>query len=189
MCQIFVGGGVTYKSLGLRFESPFINMSIGQEDFLKIMFDFKKYMREPLEYAFEEYNPVDKHYYPVGKLGDVLLYMLHYYDFEEAKEKWEERKARINWNNILFSMWTNDKDTIKRIEKIKEKKIVFTEMDVEKDYIVCLNPNRYLLGNRKDMEKNAVAHKMNACATGRIKKYNIFDLLLFGVAKETMRIQ
>lgn len=175
-------GGATYNSLGLRFESPFINMSVEPEDFLKLMLDFKKYMQKPLEHAYDEPSPV-------GKLGDVLLHMYHYPDFETAREKWEERKARINWNNILFSMWTNDKEIIQKIDKIKEKKIIFTDINVEKDYIVYLDHNKYLLGNKKDMEEKAVAHRMNACATGRIKKYNIFDLLIYGVVKETERIK
>lgn len=182
-------GGATYNSLGLRFESPFINIFVEPDNFIRIMFDLKKYMCEPLECAYMDFNANENHNYPIGKLGDVLLYMFHECDFEKAREKWEERKARINWNNILFSMWTNDIEMIKKIDKIEEKKIVFTEINVEKDYIVNLNPNRYLLGNKKDTERNAIAHKMNACATGRIKKYNIYDLLISGVVKETERIK
>ncbi len=164
-------------------------MIVEQEDFLKLMIDLKKYMQEPLEFAYNDFNANENHYYPVGKIGDVSLYMVHYYDFDIAKEKWNERKARINWDNIIFSMWTNEEEIIKRIDKIKGKKIVFTEVNIEKDYIVSLNSNKYLLGSEKDLAKEAIAHKMNACATGRIKKYNIYDLLIFGVVRETERIK
>ena len=43
---------------------------------------------------------------PVGKLGDIEVVFLHYKTEEEAKEKWERRKKRINWDNlyIKFSM-------------------------------------------------------------------------------------
>lgn len=86
-------------------------------------------------------------------------------------------------------MWTNEEEIIKRIDKIKGKKIVFTEINIEKDYIVSLNSNKYLLGSEKDLAKEAIAHKMNSCATGRIKKYNIYDLLISGVVRETERIK
>lgn len=165
-------------------------MSVEPEEFIKVMSDLKKYMQKPLEHAFDEINPAAPNHKdsPVGKLGDVLLHMYHYTDFESARIKWEERKARINWDNLLFAMWTNEKEIIQKVDRIKEKKIIFTEIDIEKDYIVYLDPNKYFRGSKHDMEQQAVAHRMNACATGGIKKYDIFDLLLYAVVKESGRV-
>ena len=39
---------------------------------------------------------------PIGILNDVEIVFLHYKSEEEAKEKWDRRKARINWDNIIF---------------------------------------------------------------------------------------
>lgn len=85
-------------------------------------------------------------------------------------------------------MWTNEEEIIEKAEKIKEKKVIFTGKNIQKDYVVYLDPARYLLGNKQDMEVGAAAHRMNACASGKLKKYNIFDLLLFGTVRETERI-
>ena len=42
--------------------------------------------------------------YPVGTLGDITIYFMHYKSFEEAKAKWEERTTRINFDNLFFIM-------------------------------------------------------------------------------------
>ena len=46
--------------------------------------------------------------FPVGiirnEYGMVRLYFRHYSTFKEAVEKWEQRKLRINWNNIYVVM-------------------------------------------------------------------------------------
>lgn len=45
--------------------------------------------------------------FPVGRLslpkdgGDVYIKFVHYSSFKCAKEKWEERKNRIDWDNIF----------------------------------------------------------------------------------------
>lgn len=43
--------------------------------------------------------------YPVGLLGDIRIYFQHYKTEAEAREKWEERLKRINWEN-LFILFT-----------------------------------------------------------------------------------
>ena len=37
----------------------------------------------------------------VGRMDDVEVVLLHYPTFAEAKEKWDRRKARIRWENLL----------------------------------------------------------------------------------------
>lgn len=39
---------------------------------------------------------------PVGILGDVEIVFLHYKDSAVAKEKWDRRISRINWNNLIY---------------------------------------------------------------------------------------
>lgn len=76
-----------------------------------------------------EYPDID-HEYPVGKLDDVIIYFVHYASFHEAKEKWEERKKRINYNNLFFIFTERDGcnyEMIKEFENLPYKnKVVFT---------------------------------------------------------------
>ena len=38
---------------------------------------------------------------PIGILGDIEIVFLHYKSAEEAMEKWNRRKQRIHWDNLL----------------------------------------------------------------------------------------
>lgn len=39
-----------------------------------------------------------------GDYGDVTIYFVHYHSNEEAQKKWEERKTRVNLDNIIILM-------------------------------------------------------------------------------------
>ena len=39
---------------------------------------------------------------PYGILNNILVCFQHYNTFEEAREKWEERKNRIDWDHIGY---------------------------------------------------------------------------------------
>ena len=41
---------------------------------------------------------------PIGLIDDVEVVFLHYKTFEEAVEKWNRRKSRINWDNLYIKM-------------------------------------------------------------------------------------
>lgn len=95
-------GGVILHDLSLRFNSPTINLNIQPKDFIKFVRNLKDYMRCELEEIHDA--SVD---FPVGRLslpkdgGDVYIKFVHYSSFKCAKEKWEERKNRIDWDNIF----------------------------------------------------------------------------------------
>ena len=91
-------GGVIYHSLGKKFLSPTINLYITPSDFVKFCSNLKYYLALELNEVSTEFD------YPVGRLGDILIYFKHYNNFSEAKEKWNERKLRINFNNIFIFM-------------------------------------------------------------------------------------
>ncbi len=119
-------GTFIYHDLGLPFTSPTINLTIEMDDFVKMAGSLKWYMGQKLMQA------EDRAQHPVGMLGDVKVHFIHYQTFEEAARKWEERKTRINWDN-LFVVGT-DKDgctyeTIRRFEKLPYKnKVIFTHV-------------------------------------------------------------
>lgn len=94
-------GGVIYHDLGLRFLSPTINLTI--QDFPTFIEHFDHYMHCELTEL-----PSDRPF-PVGRLESVdpppiTILFNHYASFAEAKEKWEARKARINYDNLFFVM-------------------------------------------------------------------------------------
>ena len=102
-------------------------MSIEMNDFVRLIENLEWYMGQKLIRIEEEAEE-----YPVGTLGDVKIHFIHYRTFEEAAWKWEERKKRINRDN-LFIIGT-DKDgctyeTIRRFEQLPYKnKVIFTHI-------------------------------------------------------------
>lgn len=71
---------------------------------------------------------------PIGKIDDIEIIFLHAHSEEEAREKWNRRKRRINWNNLLFKF--SEQNNCKEEHLIvfdkfqAERKICF----VSKDY-------------------------------------------------------
>ena len=96
------GGGIMYHWLGLKFNSPFINLYMTGEDYIKALENWQDFLNTEI---VEDTN-ADK-IYPVGigHLG-VKIHFMHYATFDEAIEKWNQRKARINPDNTAF-MFTN----------------------------------------------------------------------------------
>lgn len=113
-------GGVIYHNLGMKFLSPTINLSIRGEDYLAFVKNLKEYTSCPL-IEVTEYNSN----YPVGKLiptnhnlNPIIVYFQHYKTFSEAKEKWNIRCKRMNFNNIYF-IW-EFYDNLYNIDLIKQ---------------------------------------------------------------------
>lgn len=117
-------GGVIYHDLGLKFNTPTINLFFMAKDFIKFCNNLIHYLNCEMEpFNHEKYD------YPIGQIDDVLLYGLHYNSFEELKEKWDERKKRVNHDNLFIMMSERDGCTLEDIENFDrlpyENKVIF----------------------------------------------------------------
>ena len=117
-------GGIILHDLGLQFNTPTINLYFDSGDFLKFLSDLSGYLEKELAEVECEFD------YPAGRLGDITIYFMHYPSFAEAKTKWDERKKRINMNN-LFIMMTDRNDCtyeqMREFDKLPYKnKVIFT---------------------------------------------------------------
>lgn len=90
-------GGVILSDLGVRFNSPFVNLWIMPKDYLRMLSDLQNYLNEELEFINDE-----TYSYPVGLLKDVHIYFQHYPSQKEAFEKWNIRKERIRYDNLFI---------------------------------------------------------------------------------------
>ena len=93
-------GGLFLNMLGLRFNSPFVNLWIQPWDYIKMLESLNYYMSCELSFTQE-----DGITYPIGLLDNIKIYFMHYESEAEAKHKWEERSSRMNYDN-LFIMFT-----------------------------------------------------------------------------------
>ena len=119
-------GGIIYHDLNLPFNSPTINLSMDTDDFIKLVSNMKYYLGQ------EIVEIEDKNYqFPCGMLDDIKIRFNHYDTFEEAVYKWNERKKRINWDNIYIMGIDGDKasySSLKKFDKLPYKnKVIFKE--------------------------------------------------------------
>ena len=108
-------GGMIYESYNLPKESPTVGMFFMAKDYIEFLSDLKGYINgkltfiKPEESRWKDAPQVsgDKRFgtYPVGVLSNgkntIELFFLHYHSEKEAREKWERRIKRINWNKLL----------------------------------------------------------------------------------------
>lgn len=127
-------GGVLYHDLGLKFLSPTVNMYMRAEDFIKFCENLNSYL------AIDEMKPCDdisivgNRKYPVAWLGDLLLFLVHYKSVEQAQEKWNERKSRINRDKIVILDTDREgmtPDLMDRFELLPYKKVMFIHKPFE----------------------------------------------------------
>ena len=130
-------GGITYHSLGLEFRSPFINLFLDDDDYLRLLENFKYYMEQPLSFLEEKYEINLKRNYPVIGIDDVTLFFNHYTDFESAVGIWEKRKQRLNYDNLLVEMKIESRGELERFLALPfEHKVGFSTVPCdEKDIL------------------------------------------------------
>ena len=121
-------GTMMYHDLGLPFLSPTINLTIGMNDFVKMLENLPWYMEQELTEL-----SVEGRTFPTGLLGDIQVNFVHYQTFEESARKWEERKKRINWDNLFVvgsAKGACTYETIQRFDRLPyQHKVIFTHIE------------------------------------------------------------
>lgn len=118
-------GGVISSELGVRFNSPFVNLWLYPNDYIKFLKNPKKYINCKLEFCKEENIN-----YPIGVLDDIKIYFYHYKDQKDAELAWNRRKERINFDNLYVIFTDRDGCTYQNLVEFDnlpyKNKIVFT---------------------------------------------------------------
>lgn len=115
-------GGEVYHTLALPFHSPTININWQTGEYVKFITDLPYYLRQPLQCGRE--GDLEAGIYPIGLLGEgdkqVSMELIHNHSFGEAKQQWERRQKRVNFNNIFVKLGMNRKDDWKTYVDIFE---------------------------------------------------------------------
>lgn len=167
-------GGLIYHYFQIPFLSPFINMFENDSDYICLLKNLKQYMELPLKLKKTEYNSANQLTYPVFTLSDdIELHMNHYSNFEQAERKWEERKKRINWDNLFIMMYTEDPLILEHFNNLLyKKKICFVPFKTD-------NPSGWYLNT--DVAKGKPFWAIvNGVGSGQYAYYNLWDMLLRG---------
>lgn len=130
-----------YQQLGIRYNTPTVGLFFSDEDYLKFLENLDYYLNQPLVFV----NPCESKLYgacsvvgdskinfPIARLDDVELLCVHYKSEQEVLEKWERRKARINFSNLIVKasirdLTTDCDDYIRRLGQLPYRnKICFS---------------------------------------------------------------
>ena len=118
-------GTFIYYDMRMQFRSPTINLSFDMNDYVRFLENLQWYLNQSLEPCEDSRFP-----YPCGKLGDVEIRFNHYKTFEEAKESWQRRTERIDWENLFIFGIDGDGcsyETLKRFDALPYRhKVIFT---------------------------------------------------------------
>ena len=107
-------GGVMCSRNKMQFKSPTVALHILPEEYAKFCINLKHYMESELieytdvseehkQYLMNMYGHIPNEF-PLGLIDDIIVCFQHYTTFEDAKEKWNRRKARMEWDHIGYVM-------------------------------------------------------------------------------------
>lgn len=180
-------GGVVYNTLGLECLSPFKNLFILDEDYIKLLGNLKYYLsikpkaagwdclHENKRYEVERY---ENSRYPVIALDDIMLRCNHMKDHETALEEWNSRRKRFNFDNIFVEMGTNHKHIAEKYQEINifDKKVCFVPWETNEKGYIHLEPT---------MNETRIGPIANYHA--RLNGYNQLNLLRLLCMKDCIR--
>jgi len=148
--------------------SPTINLYFTNDDFILFCSNLKEY----LSLELHEYKKHNKSF-PVGLLsgskGDVYIYFMHYNNFNEAKNKWDERKNRVNFDNIFIIMEAqkSSEESLLQFNTIPyNNKVVLTDgrcPNIQKSFSIENNfyDNQYWPGKLLEYSKYGIKRYMD----------------------------
>lgn len=137
-------GGTVYEAYNLPKGSPTVGLFFVAKDYIEFLSDLKGYIYggltfiKPIESRWKYMTEVsgNKRFgsYPIGVLSNgkktVEVFFLHYKNEEEARDKWNRRIKRINWDKMLIKFNDQNGCTENEVDKFMsmpfDHKLFFT---------------------------------------------------------------
>lgn len=142
---------------------------------------FCNHLQAYLDTDLIEDKNTDKEF-PVGRLtnefGEIHIYFMHYHSFNEAKDKWNERKKRVDYEKIYVIAQIEgelDEDKVQKFNSIPYKnKVLLSKSPNNRDqeniiYLRAMNRSGYMIGD--------VLHYKTMISVKR--QFNEFDYISF----------
>ena len=167
-------GGNTYHSLRLQFKSPFINMYLDHGDYIKLLSNLEYYLSCDLVLKEMRIETNLKRLFPVVACDDILLFFNHYTSFDDAKNCWERRRQRINFDNLFVMFFDEDPRVVEKFLCLPYKrKICFVPYYSEEKGLLSI-PYR----SQEKFKMKPFWEIVNGTSNGSFIYYDVFDLLL-----------
>ena len=103
-------GGHVYRRYSVSYNSPTVGMYFFPAEYLKFLSNLRDNIDMSMSFIpaskskyYKRLQELNQTNVPIALLGDdIEIMMLHYHSEQEVLEKWNRRKARINWNHLLI---------------------------------------------------------------------------------------
>lgn len=135
-------GGIAYEYYGIPKLSPTVGTYFFADDYIKFITNLQYYLSKPIIFITAEESKYRDTLYergekdiPIGVLGDVEIVFLHYKSIDIARDKWNRRIRRVNYNNLVakFSRMNSCND-----EHLK----IFDQIDIKKKFMFVNNNDK-----------------------------------------------
>jgi len=133
--------GHCYRYFQLPYNTPTIGMYFFSKDYVKFVTNLKYYLDKELEFikcedskhcGIIKYRGEENA--PIGKLEDIEIVFLHYKTEKEAREKWNRRKARIDWEHLYFKF--------SEMNGCKEEELqAFDQLPTDSKFVFTVHPH------------------------------------------------
>ena len=128
-------GTLPYRFLKIPHLSPTINLFFFAPDYLQFASRLEHYLNQPLQfvkrskYAEGRITHESHGRYPIGQLDGLEIHFMHYESEDDAKQKWDRRAARVNFDNLIFMFTDRDLCTpelIQQFDALPGRKLLLT---------------------------------------------------------------
>ena len=166
-------GGIAYDKLGLEYTTPTVGLLFKPSDFLKYISNLEYYLSftpEPIPERQVKENEHQGLY--AAKLDDITIFFIHYKNVYDGIEKYERRKKRIVYDNIIIKFsdinYDDDiasEDIMEKINAIQYKKIIFS-----KNKELCRKNTNFIYFEKVDSSGNILNEFKQANKLFSLKK-------------------
>ncbi|MDE6883519.1 MAG: DUF1919 domain-containing protein [Lachnospiraceae bacterium] len=167
-------GAEICHSLGMRFNSPTVNLQIMPEDYIRFCSNLVHYLKEDVqecnEFTRHQRQMIRKEFgreveelsFPFGMCGDILIAFQHYQSFDKAKEDWNRRCSRVDLSHCGIILTVDS--------KYEEEAMAFDQLGYANKILLAVNWSPQLPNTRTEsLDKPAGIHYFEYCSA--FKKY------------------
>ena len=115
-------GAEVYSALDRPYNTPFVGLSLMPPCYIEMLRNFEHYMSCELEFIDSSRYQIQHERqkllgreYPIALLDGIELQFEHYESEEEAREKWERRVQRIDYDNLFIKMDVSKNEMTKEL--------------------------------------------------------------------------
>lgn len=186
-------GGHIYHELGLKMLSPTINMFCAGKDYLEFLRHYEYYLKMDMKELVEE-KYIDgtmgrENFVPKGIIDDRVVWKLnHDYTAKEAIKRWNIRRQRVNFDNVVALMTIQSDEDAYEFEALAiNKKLGFYYKDLQlKHVIYCPEWRDPQIRQQYNWSWPSCANTLFRNSMGYVGKVNWLKYLLVGGAKRAV---